>query len=100
RRRSSSVGVLDARARGRLSNQTAADGTVSPPAWRPRRAAPGDPGAFTRSAGRWIGAIVSTLTLVVCLSIAGTSIARLTQADQDATAAITAIFVAAGIGTV
>lgn len=49
---------------------------------------------------KWAGALVSTITLLSCFSVATTYILYLTQADQGAAEALTAIFVSLGIGIV
>jgi PrsW family intramembrane metalloprotease len=77
------------------------DGGVAPPAWRSLRAeAPPRRQGVLRSIARWTGASVSTITLFVCFAVAATYVVDLTYADQDAAAALTAIFVSLGIGIV
>ena len=92
-----------ARARPKYDFDTAAvriDGTVTPPAWRSLRVDAPQARSKIRSIAKWTGAIVSTSTLFICLAVAGTYITNLTQADEDATAALTAIFVSVAIGIV
>ena len=77
-----------------------ADGTVPPPVWRSLRVDARVARSKIRSIAKWTGAIVSTITLFICLAVAGTYIGNLTQADEDAAAALTAIFVSLAIGIV
>lgn len=53
-----------------------------------------------RTALGWMGAVVSTVALVACLSVAGVYIAVLTQVDQSVPEALIAIFLSLGIGLV
>lgn len=76
------------------------DGTVPPPAWRSLRVDARVARSKIRSIAKWTGAIVSTSTLFICLVVAGTYIGNLTQADEDAAAALAAIFVSLAIGIV
>lgn len=78
-----------------------ADGTVQPPAMRTLRPdVPAVRRSVARSMAKWAGALVSTITLLSCFSVATTYILYLTQADQGAAEALTAIFVSLGIGIV
>ena len=77
------------------------DGSVAPPAFRllRRDGAPTRRGV-PRTTAKYSGAIVSTITLISCLALAGTYIGKLTQAGEDAAGALTAIFVALAVGIV
>jgi hypothetical protein len=77
------------------------DGTVAPPTWRSiRRDAPQAERGIVRTAAKYTGAAVSTVTLFVCFAVAATYIVDLTYADQDVAGALTAILVSLGVGIV
>ncbi len=76
------------------------DGTVPPPVQRSLRVDVRQARTRVRSTAKWTGAIVSTITLFSCLAVAGTYIANLTQADEDAAGALLAIVVSLGVGIV
>ena len=75
------------------------DGSVAPPAFRTlRRDGPSVRRGFRRTTAKYCGAVVSSITLFTCLVVAGTSIGKLTQADEDAASALTAIFISLAVG--
>ena len=67
--------------------------TEPPAVGRPRHSA-------LRATAAVIGGAIGTLVIVICMAVAGTYIARLTEADAEVSTALAAIVIAVTVGTV